>query len=118
MKQLKSLYHGKSLKKNLVETKSLSKSENFDFLYRLSLYNGWFKKYIYHFMKNNRFKSFPNTQNILEAIKILQTLHKNNQRKMPSNAPTDFIKSRWNSVVFKNDGQIDKIFMNLLLQVN
>lgn len=29
---------------------------------------------------------------------------------MPSNAPTDFIKSRWNSVVFKNDGQIDKIF--------
>lgn len=96
--------------KSLVETKSLSKSENFDFLYRLSLYNGWFKKYIYHFYETIDLKASPNTQNILEAIKILQTLHKNNQRKMPSNAPTDFIKSRWNSVVFKNDGQIDKIF--------
>lgn len=96
--------------KSLVETKSLTKSENFDFLYRLSFYSGWFKKYIYHFFEALDFKASTNTQNILEAITLLQTQEKNNQRKIPLGVPTEFIKSRWKNVVFKNETQIEKIY--------
>ena len=96
--------------KSLVETKELSRSENFDFLYRLSFYSGWFKKYIYHFYEALEFKASTNTQNLLDAIILLKTQAKNNQRKIPLDAPTDFIKSRWKSIIFKNEPQIEKIY--------
>ncbi len=49
---------------------------------------------------------------MLDAIEVIRTLNADNSRKVPSDAPTAFIKKRWVKLVFSGEG-IDRRYYEL-----
>jgi hypothetical protein len=41
---------------------------------------------------------------VLKAIEVLRGMNAENVRKVPADAPIDFIKNRWEKLVFTEDG--------------
>lgn len=89
-------------------TQELAKPNNFDYLYRITKYYSWLKRYMLEFLDVLEFKSTNTTVNLINAINIIQTMHNNGLRKIPEDAPTNFIRNRWQALVFKEDGSIEK----------
>ncbi len=96
--------------KTINDTKELAKPDNFDFLYRISRYYSWMKRYMTAFLEVLEFKSSSNAKNIIAALNIIKEMHKNGYRKVPANAPIDFIKKRWSNLLWKEGGNIDRQF--------
>ena len=57
-------------------------------------------------------KAAPAARDILEAVETLKTLNTDNTRKVPNDAPIGFVKKRWESLVFTDDG-VDRRFYEL-----
>jgi TnpA family transposase len=91
-------------------TQELAKPNNFDYLYRITKHYSWLKRYMLEFIDTLEFKSTNTTTSIIEALEIIKKMHKDGLRKVPANAPTDFIRSRWHSVVFIENQNIDRQF--------
>jgi hypothetical protein len=51
-----------------------------------------------------RLQAAPAARYIHEAVETLKTLNTDNTRKVPKDAPTSFVKKRWESSVFTADG--------------
>jgi ribosome-associated translation inhibitor RaiA len=51
-------------------------------------------------------------KNVLEAIEVLRSMNADNARKVPADAPTDFIKPRWQKLVM-HDAGIDRRYYEL-----
>ena len=54
-------------------------------------------------------KATPSAQEILGAIQTLKSLNANSIRKVPDDAPTGFVRKRWESLVFADAG-LDRRF--------
>ncbi len=53
------------------------------------------------------FEAAPPAERMLKAIGVLREMNEKGKRKVPDDAPTDFVKPRWERHVFSEDG-IDK----------
>lgn len=56
------------------------------------------------------FKASGNTTELLSALSIVKEMHQKKMRKVPDTAPNSFIKKRWNNLIFKEDGSVDRQF--------
>jgi hypothetical protein len=52
-------------------------------------------------------RAAPPVEPVLEVIGVLREINEKGKRKVPDDAPTDFVKPRWEHHVFSEDG-IDK----------
>ena len=52
-------------------------------------------------------RATPPAEPVLEAIGVLRAMNEKGKRKVPGDAPTDFVKPRWERHIFSEDG-IDK----------
>lgn len=59
-----------------------------------------------------KFRAAPAAKNVLRAIEVLRAMNKHNARKVPEDAPTEFIKPRWAKLVVTDDG-IDRRYYEL-----
>jgi hypothetical protein len=57
-------------------------------------------------------RAAPAAKNVLEAIEVLRSMNSDNARKVPADAPTDFIKPRWQKLVMTDAG-IDRRYYEL-----
>jgi TnpA family transposase len=89
-------------------TQNLARPNDFDYLYRINRHYSWLKRYMLEFLDVLEFKATNTTINIINAIDIIQAMHSNGLRKVPEDAPTNFIRNRWQSLVFKEDCNIDR----------
>lgn len=97
------------------DTQDLAKPNNFDFLYRITKHYSMIRKYIVNFIEALEFKAYSHNNSILKALEIIQTMHKNSSRKIPDVVPTGFISNRWQNLVFKEDGSIDRQFYDFVV---
>ena len=44
-----------------------------------------------------KLRAAPAAKDVLDAIEVLRNMNSDNARKVPADAPTDFIKPRWQS---------------------
>jgi len=57
-------------------------------------------------------KAAPAAQDILDAVDLLKLLNASNARKLPKDAPTGFVKKRWETLVF-TEGGVDRRYYEL-----
>jgi TnpA family transposase len=86
--------------------------QNLNFLACTNDYYNVIRRYASVMLEALSFKSRPSHNNLLEGLKLLKRLNRENSRNIPKNAPTGFIPSRWKSLVFGEKG-IDRHFYEL-----
>jgi len=57
-------------------------------------------------------KAAPAAREITKAVEIIQTMYAKHMRKVPNDAPTGFIRKRWEKLIFAQEG-IDRCFYEL-----
>jgi hypothetical protein len=94
------------------EAQKLAQPENFDFLHRIGENYVTLRRYAPKFLAVLKLRAAPAAKNMLNAIEVLRDMNTDNTRKVPGDAPTDFIKPRWQKLVMTNAG-IDRRYYEL-----
>jgi len=97
---------------SITEAERLSKSESFDYLHLVSNNYTQIRRYTPALLEALQLNAAPAAKDILQAVDVLKKLNSNNNHIIPKNAPTSFIRKRWESLVLKEDG-IDRRYYEL-----
>lgn len=94
------------------EAQKLARPEDFDFLFRISEGYATLRRYVPELLDVLTLRAAPAAKDVLDAIEVLRGMNTDNVRKVPADAPTGFIKTRWAKLVFADDG-IDRRYYEL-----
>ena len=97
---------------SVTEAEKLSQPEDFDYLHRIGDRYTQIRRYAPALLEALHFKAAPAAQDVLKAVETLKALNADHARKVPEDAPTGFVKKRWESLVFTEDG-VDRQFYEL-----
>jgi len=97
---------------SVTEAQKLAGTEDFDYLHRLGDGYTQIRRYAPAFLDSLTLKAAPAAQGILDAVDLLKLLNAGNSRKIPKEAPTDFVKKRWETLVLTGAG-MDRRFYEL-----
>jgi len=97
---------------SVTEAQKLAQPEDFDFLHRIGESYATLRRYAPEFLAVLKLNAAPAARGVLDAIDVLRGMNADNARKVPADAPTEFIKKRWAKLVFTNDG-IDRRYYEL-----
>ncbi len=89
---------------SVTEAQKLAQPEDFDFLHRISESYATLRRYAPEFLAVLKLRAAPAAKNVLDAIEVLRGMNTDNARKVPADAPTDFIKPRWQKLVMTDAG--------------
>ena len=70
------------------------------------------RRYAPEFLDVLKLRVAPAAKDVLAAIEVLRGMNTNNARKVPADAPTGFIKPRWQKLVMTDTG-IDRRYYEL-----
>jgi len=99
---------------SILETQKVAQPESFDFLPLIGDSYSTLRRYTPAFLEVLKVQATPASQDIVDAIEIVRQLNIDNSRKIPANAPTSFIRKRWQDLVIKEEG-IDRKYYELCL---
>ena len=51
-----------------------------------------------------KLRAAPAAKGVLDAIEVLRAMNADNARKVPADAPIEFVKKRWEKLVMTSDG--------------
>ncbi len=94
------------------EAVELAQPEDFDFLRRLGEGYATLRRYAPEFLNVLKLRAAPAAKGVLDAIDVLRSMNTDHVRKMPADAPTEFVKPRWAKLVM-TDGGIDRRYYEL-----
>jgi TnpA family transposase len=94
------------------EAEQLARDEDFDPFSLLTEHYPQLRRYGPTLLETFEFHPAPVARELIEAVDLLRQMHREGSRKVPSNAPTGFIRKRWKSFVFTAEG-IDRRFYEL-----
>ena len=97
---------------SVTEAQKLAQPEDFDFLPRIGENYATLRRYAPEFLDVLKLRAAPAAQDLLDAIDVLRGMNVDNARKVPLNAPTGFIKPRWQRLVMTDAG-IDRRYYEL-----
>ncbi|MGL6175899.1 MAG: Tn3 family transposase, partial [Vibrionaceae bacterium] len=89
---------------NVAEAKLLAQPEEFDFLPRLGENYTTLRRYAPALLSILKLRAAPAAKEIMAAIEVLRNMNNRNAKKVPSDAPIDFIKPRWQKLVLTKNG--------------
>lgn len=70
------------------------------------------RRYAPEFLDVLKLRAAPAAKDVLDAIEVLRSMNSDNARKVPTDAPTEFIKPRWQKLVMTDTG-IDRRYYEL-----
>ena len=94
------------------DAQKLARPEEFDFLHEIGGSYSQIRRYAPTFLEILQLKASPAALEIFQAVELLKTLNADNTRKVPIDAPTSFVRKRWEGLVFV-EGGIDRKFYEL-----
>ena len=97
---------------SVTEAQKLAQPEDFDFLHRIGESYATLRRYAPQFLDVLKLRAAPTAKGVLDAIDVLRDMNNDNARKVPADAPTEFIKPRWAKLVLTDDG-IDRRYYEL-----
>lgn len=97
---------------SVTEAQKLAQPEDFDFLHRIGESYATLRRYAPEFLDVLKLRAAPVAKNVLEGIEVLRGMNADNARKVPADAPTGFIKKRWEKLVMTDAG-IDRRYYEL-----
>lgn len=98
--------------KSVLEAQQLAQPEEFDFLHHIGASYTTMRRYAPEFLNVLKLRAAPAAKHLRDAIEVLRVMNRDNARKVPPNAPTDFIKPRWQKLVVTDTG-IDRRYYEL-----
>ena len=98
--------------KSVQEAEKLAREESFDALSLLTEHYPQLRRYSPVLLETFEFRPAPVAADLIKAVAILRQLNKEGSRKVPSDAPTGFIRKRWATYVNGPEG-IDRRFYEL-----
>ncbi|MGT6429626.1 Tn3 family transposase [Escherichia coli] len=96
----------------VTEAQKLAQPDDFDFLHRIGESYATLRRYAPEFLAVLKLRAAPAAKNVLDAIEVLRGMNTDNARKLPADAPTGFIKPRWQKLVMTDAG-IDRRYYEL-----
>ncbi len=100
--------------KSVSEAQSLSQSEDFDYLHLIGDNYSQVRRYAPAFLETLTMHAAPAAKEILKAVKLLKELNITKLRKVPDDAPIDFVRKRWRPLIFTDEG-INRRYYELCL---
>jgi hypothetical protein len=97
---------------SVVEMKKLAQPEDFDFIHLIGENYLTLRRYAPEFLNVLKLRANPAAKIVLDAIETLRAMNDQNAHKVPVNAPTRFVKKRWDKLVFRPEG-IDRRYYEL-----
>lgn len=94
------------------EAQQLAQSEDFDFLHRIGGSYLTLRRYAPQFLNALTFRAAPAAAELLSGIETLRGMYAENARNVPADAPTGFIKKRWEKLVWTVEG-LDRRYYEL-----
>jgi TnpA family transposase len=89
---------------SVTEAQKLAQPEDFDFLRRIGESYATLRRYAPEFLDVLKLHAAQAARGVLDAIDVLRCMNADNARKVPADAPTEFIKKRWAKLVFTEEG--------------
>jgi hypothetical protein len=97
---------------SISEAQNLAQPENFDFLYRIGEGYAMLRRYapscLTYWVCMRLLPQSP----YVDAIELLRGMNAGNARKVPDDAPLDFIRERWAKLIFTDSG-LDRRYYEL-----
>ncbi|MFZ2219456.1 MAG: Tn3 family transposase, partial [Rhodoferax sp.] len=97
---------------SVTEAQKLAQPDDFDFLHRIGESYSTLRRYAPEFLDVLKLRAAPAAKDVLDAIEVLRGMNTDNARKVPADAPTGFIKPRWQKLVMTDTG-IDRRYYEL-----
>ncbi|MGO9016192.1 MAG: Tn3 family transposase [Dissulfurispiraceae bacterium] len=98
--------------RSINEAQKLARAEDFDYLNRIGDGYTQIRRYAPAFLQALQLKATPAAQDLMDAVDMLRVMNVDSSRKVPTDAPTGFVRKRWESLVFTDTG-IDRRFYEL-----
>jgi TnpA family transposase len=92
----------------VAEAEDLAVPEAFDFLEHLRAYHKRLRRYAPLLLESFDFSAAPPSEPLLGAVETLKDMNAAKRRKVPDDAPTAFVRPRWEPHVFSEDGSIER----------
>jgi TnpA family transposase len=96
----------------VADADQLARPERFDFLDQLGSGYTQLRRSTPTLLETLQLKAAPAAAELLEAVETLKTLNATGARKVPEEAPTGFVRKRWQDQVFTAQG-VDRRFYEL-----
>jgi len=97
---------------SVTEAQKLAQPESFDFLPRIGESYFTLRRYAPEFLAVLKLRAAPAAKGVLDAIEALRTMNADSARKVPGDAPTEFVKKRWKNLVLTDEG-IDRRYYEI-----
>lgn len=97
---------------SITEAEKLAQSEDFDYLALIGSGFNSLRRYTPTLLDALDMKAAPAARELHAGIELLKNMNQHQSRKVPDDAPTGFIRKRWESLVYTPDG-IDRRFYEL-----
>ncbi|MDA8336487.1 MAG: Tn3 family transposase [Peptococcaceae bacterium] len=110
---LESVMPWENIMSSIEEAKRLSRPVNYDYLDLLENSFSYLRKYTPTLLKALDFRCTKSTEPLLKAIDVIREMNESNRRKVPDDAPLDFISNRWQKYVYDKDGNINRHYYEL-----
>jgi Domain of unknown function (DUF4158) len=89
---------------SVTEAQKLAQPEDLDFLLLIGESYATLRPYAPEFLAVLKLRAAPAAKDVLDAIEVLRGMDSDNARKVPADAPTEFIKQRWQKLVMTDTG--------------
>ncbi len=97
---------------SVTEAEKLAQPEEFDYLSLAGEGFSQLRRYTPAFLEVLTMKAAPAARDVLEAVEVLKGMNERQTRKVPDDAPTSFVRKRWENLVHTPDG-LDRRFYEL-----
>jgi TnpA family transposase len=96
------------------DAKKLTRPQNYDYLDLLSTKYHHLRKYTPSLVKHLKFTSTNSSMNsMIKALSIIHAVNEEGKRKIPDDAPVDFITKRWGKYIYEPDGSINRYYYEM-----
>jgi len=97
---------------SITEAETLAQPEDFDFLFLVGDGYTQLRRYTPTLLEALSMKAAPTARELLAGVEVLKDMNERQARKVPDDAPTSFVRKRWESLVRTPDG-LDRRFYEL-----
>ena len=99
---------------SVTQARKLAQPEDFDFLHRVGESHTTLRRYAPAFLNVLQFHAAPAAKDLLDGVEALRGMYEDQDRKIPADAPSAFIKQRWKKLAVVQDG-FDRRYYELCL---
>lgn len=110
---LESVIEWNSFVSSVEEAQELARPVDYDYLDLLQKRFYSLRKYTPTLLRTLEFHSTKSNEPLLQAVEIIRGMNDSGKRKVPAEAPVDFVSNRWKKHLYEDDGTINRHYYEM-----